>query len=112
MEDRCWNLAGPHLPIVVASGYDVSPFLSHTDRALGQGRAREAMEPQEPGFFAALIKDGRPLLSWTALALLFSGGFALFLSASGQFLPHDMAFLGVSAEALRGVAGGRVVSFM
>jgi len=70
------------------------------------------MEPQEPGFFAALIKDGRPLLSWTALALLFSGGFALFLSASGQFLPHDMAFLGVSAEALRGVAGGRVVSLM
>jgi hypothetical protein len=70
------------------------------------------MEPQEPGFFAALIKDGRPLLSWTALALLFSGGFALFLSASGQFLPHDMAFLGISAAELRGVAGGRLVSFM
>lgn len=70
------------------------------------------MDSQESGFFAALIKDGRPLLSWTALALLFSGGFALFLSASGQFLPHDMAFLGVSAEELRSVAAGRVTSFM
>lgn len=70
------------------------------------------MQSQDSGFLAVVLKDGRPLLTWTALALLFSGGFALFLSAGGQLLPHDMAFLGVSAEELRRLAAGRVVSFM
>jgi len=70
------------------------------------------MHASEPGFVAILLKDGRPLLSWVALGLLFSGGFALLLSASGQFLPHDMAFLGVSAQELRQLAGGKVVAFM
>ncbi len=67
---------------------------------------------QEPGFFVTLMKDGRPLLSWTALALLGSGGFALFLSTRGEFLPHDMAFLGVTAAELRSVAEGKLVAFM
>ena len=61
---------------------------------------------------SALIRDGRPLLVLTALALLFSGGFALFLSTVRQFLPHDMAFLGMSARELCAVAGCRVVGFM
>jgi hypothetical protein len=49
--------------------------------------------PDRRGLPRALAKDGRPLIVLTALALLFSGGFALFLSVGRQFLPHDLAFL-------------------
>jgi hypothetical protein len=61
---------------------------------------------------AALVKDGRPLVVLTALALLFSGGFALFLAFVRQFLPHDLAFLGMSAEELCRLGECRVVDFM
>jgi hypothetical protein len=44
--------------------------------------------------------------------LLFAGAFALFLAAAGEFLPHDIDYLGMSADDLRQVAGGRVVEFM
>src|SRR5438105_8207498 len=64
------------------------------------------------GLLQALVKDGRPLIVLTALALLFSGGFALFLSAVRQFLPHDLAFLGLSAAELCALGECRVVSFM
>jgi hypothetical protein len=64
------------------------------------------------GLLRALVKDGRPLVVLTALALLFSGGFALFLSLVRQFLPHDLAFLGMSARELCAVGECRVVAFM
>jgi len=64
------------------------------------------------GFIASLIGDGRPLLSLVALSLLFSGGFALFQSATGQFLPHDIQYLGMDPAQLCGVNQGRVVHFM
>jgi len=64
------------------------------------------------GLLHALVKDGRPLVALTALALLFSGGFALFLSAVRQFLPHDLAFLGLSARELCDLGDCRVVAFM
>ena len=51
-------------------------------------------------FLPALIGDGRPLLSLTGLALLFSGLFAFFLSATGHFLPHDVAYLGMSRDEM------------
>src|SRR5713226_4972756 len=51
-------------------------------------------------FAGALIDDGRPLLLFTGLCLVLSGLFALFLSATGQFLPHDVLFLGMTAEQL------------
>jgi len=75
-------------------------------------------------FFAALNGDGRPLLTLTGLCLIFSGGFALFQSATGHFLPHDVDFLGMTPQELcMAVAGGtaesgremegcRVVQFM
>jgi hypothetical protein len=72
----------------------------------GVSRRREA------DFFSTLIKDGRPLISLTGLALLFSGSFALFLTATRQFLPHDSHFLGPLAAELPDIAGGRVASFM
>ncbi|HLG17645.1 MAG TPA: hypothetical protein VJH03_24595 [Blastocatellia bacterium] len=64
------------------------------------------------GFFAALIGDGRPLLVFTGLALVLSGAFALFISARGDFLPHDVEYLGMSADQLCSVNQCRVVHFM
>lgn len=61
---------------------------------------------------AALVGDGRSLLSVTALALLFSGAFALYLTATGRFLPHDTDFLQMSAAELCRVAGCRINAFM
>ena len=63
-------------------------------------------------FIPALISDGRPLLSLTGLALILSGGFALFLSATGAFLPQDIAYLGMPADVLCGLGQGRIAHFM
>jgi len=63
-------------------------------------------------FFRPLVGDGRPLLLTVAGALLFSGAFALFLAATGEFLPQDIHYLGMSAADLCGVADCRVVDFM
>jgi hypothetical protein len=67
---------------------------------------------REPGFLGGLIKDGRPLLTLTGLALVFSGCFALFLSATQQFLPHDTQFLSTSPHELCSLSGCRIVYFM
>src|SRR3954452_1382727 len=56
--------------------------------------------------------DGRPLLMVTGLSLILSGGFALFLSATGHFLPHDVQFLGITAEQLCAIDQCRIVHFM
>lgn len=56
--------------------------------------------------------DGLPLLSLTGLALILSGSGLLFLAATGSFLPHDVAHLGMTASELCRVAGCRVVHFM
>jgi hypothetical protein len=58
------------------------------------------------------VGDGRPLLVLGALAVIGSGAFALFLSAAGQFLPHDTAFLELTPQQLCAVHGCRVVHFM
>jgi hypothetical protein len=60
----------------------------------------------------AVVADGRPLLQLTAFALFFSGCFALFLSIRREFLPHDIAFLGMRPDQLCAVAECRVVAFM
>jgi hypothetical protein len=64
------------------------------------------------GLFEALIGDGRPFLLFTGLCLIMSGGFALFLSAVGHFLPHDVQFLGITADQLCAIAQCRIVHFM
>jgi hypothetical protein len=71
-----------------------------------------AVNPYQRNYLSALIGDGRPLLTLAGLALCLSGGFALFLSATGQFLPHDIQFLGMTAEKLCGLNQCRVVHFM
>jgi hypothetical protein len=60
----------------------------------------QSLSPEQQGLLQALMGDGRPLLIFTGLSLILSGGFALFLAATGQFLPHDTQFLGMSIEQL------------
>lgn len=67
---------------------------------------------EDRGFLAALVDDGRPLIAVTALALVISGCFALFLASVGQFLPHDVRYLGMTAEQLCAYDDCRVVRFM
>lgn len=63
-------------------------------------------------FLGALLGDGRPLILFTGLCLVLSGLFALFLSATGHFLPHDVQFLGMGAEQLCSLNECRIVHFM
>lgn len=69
-------------------------------------------DQDDRGFFQALVGDGRPLLQLTGLSLILSGGFALFLSATGHFLPHDVQFLGMEAKQLCAINQCRIVHFM
>lgn len=66
----------------------------------------------ERGFMDALVGDGFFPLLLTGVALAGSGGFALFLSATGHFLPHDVAYLGLDAMQLSRVSNPRLVNFM
>jgi hypothetical protein len=70
------------------------------------------MHDENDSFLRTLIDDGRPLLKLVALVLIGCGAFAIFQSATGQFLPHDTAFLGMSAEELCKMQGCRIVHFM
>lgn len=63
-------------------------------------------------FLGALIGDGRPLIALTGLSLAFSGAFALFLSITRQFLPHDVQFLGMTPNQLCAINECRIVHFM
>jgi hypothetical protein len=67
---------------------------------------------EDRGLIRELIGDGRPALSLTAVALLLSGVFAIFLSFRREFLPHDVSYLGMSAAELCRIADCRVVRFM
>ena len=70
-------------------------------------------EPEpDSGFLNGVVGDGRPAVGALALGLVVSGLIALFLAATGHFLPHDERYLGLTAEQLCGASGGRVVDFM
>src|SRR5262245_37086433 len=66
----------------------------------------------QSGLLESLSGDGRPLLSLVAVSLMLAGGFALFLSATGNFLPHDVRYLGMDKEQLCGINQCRIVHFM
>jgi hypothetical protein len=69
--------------------------------------------PAEPTSLpAALIGDGRPLLALVALGLILSGLFALFLTVTNSFLPHDVAFLGMQPGELCAIHQCRIVHFI
>jgi hypothetical protein len=61
---------------------------------------------------ALLVGDGRGPLAVVGLALVLAGGFALFVAARREFLPHDVAFLGMTPAELCAVNECRVVHFM
>jgi hypothetical protein len=72
---------------------------------------REAIN-DDAGIFEMLLDDGRFLIVLTGFCLLLSGGFALFQSATGHFLPHDIAYLGMQADELCSINECRIVHFM
>lgn len=74
--------------------------------------AEQPKRQTDPGLIPALIGDGRPLLSLSAMALILSGGFAIFLGVRNEFLPHDVAFLGMTPQQLCAVNECRIVHFM
>lgn len=67
---------------------------------------------EKRGLFGAIINDGRPLLKLTAISLIGSGLFAFFLGATGHFLPHDIAYLGMNSKELLSIADSKLVYFM
>jgi len=72
-----------------------------------------AEDPEsEQGFVSVVVGDGRPLLFALAGALVFAGGFAIFLAVTGQLLPHDTAYLGMTADELCRIESCRIVDFM
>jgi hypothetical protein len=66
----------------------------------------------ERGFFESFLGDGRSLIKLTALALVGAGAFALFQASTGQFLPQDTDYLGMTAAQLCALRGCRIVHFM
>ena len=64
------------------------------------------------GLFGPLIGDGRPLLFVIAGSLVFAGGLAMFLASTGELLPHDTAYLGMTGKQLCEVADCQVTDFM
>jgi hypothetical protein len=66
----------------------------------------------DEGFLERLAGDGRPLIDLLALALIGAGVFVLFQAATGHFLPHDTAWLGMTAQQLCLSHGCRIVHFM
>lgn len=71
-----------------------------------------SLRKADHGLLHALVQDGRPLLKLTAIGLLLSGLFAIFLAARREFLPHDIAYLGLDAKQLCSLAECRIVGFM
>lgn len=86
------------------------------NHAVASAKASRSPDPlgtnPYPGFLLSLLGDGRPGLMFTGLCLVLWGGFALFLSISAQFLPHDVQYLGMTAEALCSRNQCRIVHFM
>lgn len=74
--------------------------------------SRVEAAPGDGGFVQTIVGDGVLLLLATAGSLVLAGGFAIFLAASGEFLPHDIAYLGMSAADLCTIADCRIVGFM
>jgi hypothetical protein len=78
----------------------------------GRERRTTATQNDDRSLVRELIGNGELPLSLTAAALFVSGAFALFLASRREFLPHDVAFLGMTADQLCAVADCRVVGFM
>ena len=69
-------------------------------------------DPETRTLWAGLIGDGRPALATVGVGLAFAGGLAIYLGLTRQLLPHDLSYLNMTAEAIDGVADGRLMDFM
>ena len=56
----------------------------------------------------AVLSDGRFLLIFTALVLVFSGLLVIIQSITGHFLPHDISYLGLDAQELSSFSNGTI----
>src|SRR5262245_24708034 len=64
------------------------------------------------GLLETAMGDGRPPLVLAAAFLIGSGTFAIFQAATGHLLPHDTAYLGMSAGELCAIRDCRILHFM
>src|SRR6266481_5374623 len=71
-----------------------------------------AAKDDDRSLLQALIGDGRPLITLTAVLLILFGLFAFFLAATKHFLPHDVAYLGMTPDELCTINECRIVHFM
>jgi hypothetical protein len=71
-----------------------------------------AAKDDNRGLLEVLIGDGRPLIRLTAVLLILFGLFAFFLAATKHFLPHDVAYLGMTSDELCAANECRIVHFM
>ncbi len=69
----------------------------------------EKSRSTDSSLWSGLIGDGRPALGTVGMALAFAGGLAVYLGVTRQLLPHDLAYLGMSASELQSVADGRLM---
>jgi len=67
---------------------------------------------QNRSVIVPLFYDGRFLIVFTGLVLIFSGLFVIVQSFTGHFLPHDVNYLGMDAQRLSAYFSGRVTNFM
>jgi hypothetical protein len=72
----------------------------------------EAGGDDSRGLLRVVVGDGVPLLLIGAGSLVMAGGLAVFLALTGEFLPHDIRYVGMNAADLCSVADCRVVEFM
>ena len=70
------------------------------------------MPEDNRGILEALIGDGRPLLLFSGLAIVLSGIGAIFIAATGHFLPQDVQYLGMTSGQLCQLHQCRIVHFM
>lgn len=89
----------------------MNPLAATASGGPGAAGVRAEDDPRS-GLLGPLVGDGRPLLLLVAGALVFAGGFMLFLAATREFLPHDIQYLGMSANDLCDVQSCRIVDFM
>src|SRR5258708_19606573 len=69
-------------------------------------------DSDDRGFFETLLGDGRSLVKLTAVVLIGAGAFGVFQGSTGQFLPQDTDYLGMTARQLCVLRGCRIVHFM
>ena len=69
-------------------------------------------DDSDDSLFSPIFSDGIPLLTLGSLGLMLAGGFAIFLGMVGQLLPHDVQYLGMTAQYLCSRNACRIVHFM